>query len=51
MKLSAVSGRGTKKDFYDVYALLDIFSLVEMLDCFRKKMTMQDTQHILRALT
>lgn len=51
MKLSAVSGRGTKKDFYDVYALLDIFSLAEMLDYFQQKTAIEDTQHILHSLT
>lgn len=51
MKLSAVSGRGTKKDFYDLYELLHTFSLEEMLKYFRQKTQVEGTQHVLRALT
>jgi hypothetical protein len=37
MKLSAISGRGTKKDFIDIYFLLKEFSLREMLNFYNKK--------------
>ncbi|MGD0712311.1 MAG: nucleotidyl transferase AbiEii/AbiGii toxin family protein [Bacteroidales bacterium] len=37
MKLSAVAGRGTKKDFIDIYFLLQKFSLSEMLSFYNKK--------------
>ncbi|GHT73813.1 hypothetical protein AGMMS50262_05560 [Bacteroidia bacterium] len=36
MKLSAITNRGTKKDFIDVYTLLQHFSLKEMLDFYEK---------------
>ncbi len=37
MKLNAVSGRGTKKDFVDIYFLLKYFSLTEMMTLFEEK--------------
>ena len=35
MKLSAIAGRGSKKDFYDIYFLLDTFTLSQMFDLFK----------------
>jgi hypothetical protein len=37
MKLSAITNRGTKKDFIDIYYLLKKFSLKEMLDFYAEK--------------
>jgi Nucleotidyl transferase AbiEii toxin, Type IV TA system len=37
MKLAAITGRGTKKDFIDVYFLLKYFSLTEMLGFYSQK--------------
>ncbi len=37
MKLAAITGRGTKKDFIDIYFLLQHFSLEEMLDFYHQK--------------
>ena len=37
MKLSAISGRGAKKDFIDFYFLLQRFSLKELLTAFSAK--------------
>ncbi len=37
MKLAAISGRGAKKDFYDIYHLLDFYSLSRMMDFFSEK--------------
>lgn len=37
MKLSAITGRGTKKDFVDIYFLLQHFSLQEMLNLYTTK--------------
>lgn len=37
MKLSAISGRGAKKDFYDIYHLLDDYSLTQMMGFFSQK--------------
>jgi len=37
MKINAVEGRGSKKDFIDIYFLLQRFSLSEMLDFYSQK--------------
>lgn len=37
MKLNAIAGRGSKKDFIDLYFLLNEFSSKQMLDFYNKK--------------
>ncbi len=37
MKLNAIANRGAKKDFYDIHALLGVFSFQEILHYFEKK--------------
>lgn len=37
MKLSAITNRGAKKDFIDLYYLLDLFSLDDLLLLYEKK--------------
>lgn len=37
MKLNAVSGRGTKKDFIDVYFMLQYYSLSELMQFYQDK--------------
>ena len=37
MKLSAIAGRGSKKDFIDLYFLLEKFSLAEILSFYTQK--------------
>ena len=37
MKINAIEGRGSKKDFIDVYFLLQHYSLSEILDFYSKK--------------
>ena len=37
MKVRAIVGRGTRKDFVDLYYLLQRFTMKEILDLFRKK--------------
>ncbi|MBD1210728.1 MAG: nucleotidyl transferase AbiEii/AbiGii toxin family protein [Ignavibacteria bacterium] len=51
MKLSAIVGRGAKKDFWDIHYLLTLVSLPEMLEYFSTKFRTRDTMHVLRALT
>ncbi len=50
MKLSAIARRGVKKDFWDIAALLDHFSLDEMLGFYRRKYSSHDIFHLLRSL-
>lgn len=42
MKLHTICGRGKKKDFFDVYALLQLYSLETLIEWFVKKY--DDTQ-------
>lgn len=37
MKLAAITGRGTKKDFIDLFSLLSYYSLEEMIGFYRHK--------------
>ncbi len=51
MKLSAISSRGAKKDFIDLYFLLKEFSLPEMLGFYSEKFGVQEHFHVIRSLT
>lgn len=51
MKLGAVSGRGAKKDFWDLAELLDHFSLADMLGFFTAKYASSDPGYVVRSLT
>ena len=37
MKVNAIIGRGTRKDFIDLFVLLQHYSLSEILDFYRQK--------------
>ena len=37
MKINAIEGRGSRKDFVDIYYLLQHFSLNDILDFYQKK--------------
>jgi len=50
MKLSAVAGRGSKKDFYDIYFLLRSYSLNEMLSLFEKKYINSNKFQVVKSL-
>jgi len=50
MKLSAICGRGSKKDFYDIYSLLQIFTLKEMLEFYDLKFKSDNSWMALRSL-
>ena len=52
MKLSAVGGRGAKKDFIDIYALgTERFSLSQMLTLYQRRYKAGDLGHTIFALT
>jgi hypothetical protein len=51
MKLSAIAGRGSKKDFVDMYFLLQYFSLSQMLDFFANRYKQDSIFHVVRSLT
>ncbi|TFF39113.1 nucleotidyl transferase AbiEii/AbiGii toxin family protein [Mucilaginibacter psychrotolerans] len=37
LKLNAIAGRGAKKDFWDLHALLDIYSFEQMISFYHKR--------------
>lgn len=52
MKLAAVAQRGSRKDFWDVYALaLRHKPLARMMDLYRRKFGISDLSHVLYGLT
>lgn len=51
MKLAAIAGRGSKKDFIDIYFLLQEFSLQEMLTFYNEKYHDSSSFLVLKSLT
>jgi Nucleotidyl transferase AbiEii toxin, Type IV TA system len=51
MKLKAIAQRGSKKDFFDIYFLLEQMSLESMLSLFQQKFKMHEVFHIIKSLT
>jgi predicted nucleotidyltransferase component of viral defense system len=51
MKLSAITNRGTKKDFVDIYFLLQHFSLSQMLEFYLQKYHDGTKFNVIRSLT
>jgi hypothetical protein len=52
MKLSALTQRGSKKDFVDIYTLgLRHFKLKDMLGLYQKKYSVEDIGHVLYGLS
>lgn len=50
MKLNAISNRGSKKDFYDVVALLDHLTLAAMIDLYGAKYRPASLMMVIRSL-
>ena len=50
MKLSAITGRGSKKDFIDLYFLLQEYTLMEMIKFYEQKYHDGSTFLVLRSL-
>jgi len=52
MKLSAIGGRGQKKDFIDIFAIgRERFTLEQMFSFYERKYDVADLAHVLYALT
>jgi predicted nucleotidyltransferase component of viral defense system len=51
MKLDAITGRGSKKDFYDLFFLLQQFSIDDLFSFYIEKYPHQTTFHVIRSLT
>ena len=50
MKLDAITGRGRKKDFYDLYYLLKIYSVETLFNLFLEKYPHQTTYHVAKSM-
>jgi predicted nucleotidyltransferase component of viral defense system len=50
MKLAAITNRGTKKDFIDIYFLLQHYSLNEMLQFYKLKYKTDAIYNVIRSL-
>jgi len=51
MKLSAIAGRGAKKDFIDLYFLIKYFKPLKIyLDLYSEKFNTRDVGHVIRSL-
>jgi hypothetical protein len=51
MKLDAITGRGNKKDFYDLYFLLEYFDLSDILEMYSIKYQHSTVFHVIKSLT
>lgn len=51
MKLNAIAGRGSRKDFIDLYFLLKKYSLKQLLDFYKKKYIDGSEFMVLKSLT
>ncbi len=51
MKLNAIAGRGSRKDFIDLYFLLKKYSLKELLEFYKKKYLDGSEFMVLKSLT
>ena len=51
MKINAIEGRGTKKDFIDIYFLLQHYSLKEILNYYQEKYPENSIFRALMSLT
>lgn len=50
MKIDAITGRGSKKDFYDLYFLLQRFELKKLLDLYMEMYPHQTVFHVIRSM-
>lgn len=51
MKIDAITGRGRKKDFCDLYFLLQYFSLTEIMEAYSRMFQHSTLFHVYKSLT
>ena len=51
MKLDAINGRGSKKDFFDLYFLLQHYNLEKLFSLYLEKYPHQTTLHVARSIS
>jgi hypothetical protein len=50
MKLDAITGRGSKKDFFDLFFLLKLYKITALLDLYKEKYSHQTVFHVIRSM-
>ena len=50
LKLGALANRGAKKDFYDLYYILQHYGLEQLIELYRKKFRVADVLPLLKSL-
>lgn len=50
MKLSAVSSRGSRKDFFDLFFILKNFTMMQLIEFYKQKYQTDQYYHILKSL-
>ena len=50
MKLNAIANRGAKKDFYDLFYLLQFFGAEKLVELFKEKFSTQDVFGLIRSM-
>jgi len=50
MKLGAITNRGAKKDFYDLYTLIQNFGVNDLIDIYQQKFPKHDPMIVLRSM-
>ena len=51
MKLNAIGNRGAKKDFFDIYSLLEKYTIMDMLNLFEKKYPLVNSLSVIKSLS
>lgn len=51
MKIGAIAGRGSKKDFFDLVELLNHYGLTEILEFYKSKYPSANVFHAIKSLT
>lgn len=51
MKLKAITKRGRKRDFVDLYFLLQIFSVMEILNLYKQRTGQEEIIHVITSMT
>lgn len=50
MKMDAIAGRGSKKDFFDLYFLVNLLGLDTILDLYHEKYAHDSIFHVIRSM-
>jgi predicted nucleotidyltransferase component of viral defense system len=51
MKLKAIVQRGSKKDFFNLFYILQELKLIEVLDLYKKKFNQNEIFHVIKSLS